>query len=267
MWKLDFNMHLIGGGVHWDPSWPATGPDHEYYHQNLAQNLTINLLSGYVLATFYTDTIATACAKFEHALGTVPIDDTDPDNLNAFHTSQLQFFSSQLNTIARLPISTNKRMADLYLEDTSTGDLKAVVDHFEVLQQSVKWVCLPFLTLRQDIARGVPGISRPTPTDLDIHLHGNTNTSPLGGMDYAAFLFMNLGYAKNLAARQHAFRARWFDPLHATQRLRGDVPPGVLTSGKGNRLKCFVDSQGNKSCIPSTDPADFCAGGGTICAT
>jgi len=267
MWKLDFNTHLLGGGKHWDPAWPATGPDHEYYHQNLAHNLTINLFSGYVLAAYYADTIATACAKFARALDTVPIDDADPDNLNAFHTSQLQFFSRQLNTIAQLPVSTTKRMADLYLEDTSTGDLRVVVDHFEAVQLTVKWVCLPFLTLRQDIARAVPGISRPTQTDLDIHLNGNTNTSPLGGMDYAAVLFMNLGYAKNLAARQHAYRARWFDPLHATQRARGEAPAGVLTSGKGNRLKCAVDAQGNKYCANSTDPADYCAGGGTICAT
>ena len=267
MWKWDINVNLIGGGKHWDPAWPGTGGDVDFYHVNLAQNLMINLMSGYVFGVYYQDSIAVSAGKLARELETVPVDDADPQRLNAFHTADLDFFAQRLGEIQQLPVAATHSMGALYTEDTTSGPLKEVVDLYEAVQQHLRWICVPFVTLRQDLTRGVPGLGRPSATDLDIHIKGNTHTSPMGGMDYQSFLVMNIAYAPNLAARQHAFRTRWFDPLNATDRAAGQAPAGVVTSGKGNRLKCAITPEGVRYCATSTDPADYCAGGGTICAT
>lgn len=264
-WKWDINVNLVGGGKHWDPSWPTPGPNQEFYHLNLAHNVMINLMSGYPLREYYSDSVSAAAERFRLAFASVPVDDQDLHKLVAFHQADLDDCDATLQAIAALPAATTTRMQDLYTGDTSSGDLATIVDRFESIQQHMRWICLPFVSLRQDLAHGVPGLRRPTAVDLDVHLNGNTNTAPMGDMDYKDFLLLQLAEPRNLAARQHAFRTRFLDPLNATQRVNGEVPAGMVTSGKGNGYKCMVDSHGQRYCAPTTQPEEYCANGGTIC--
>lgn len=223
-WVFDINYAVFGDGKHWttNPPAPVNGSLDDYWHQNLSHNLLSQLFHMRSFGWYYTSTINEVSLHFHDRFDTVPTSNTDLLRLAHFTEGDISIAKSLLQRIARHPLST-RRMQELYLHPFDT-QLDPIVDIFEILQLNLKWICIPFVALRQDIRAGLlQETDRPNSDMLQWHIHGDPTSSreALGPRNYEEFLQLDLSESGKRIARDKAFEERFFDSISPQERARG----------------------------------------------
>jgi hypothetical protein len=279
-WIWDMNMNILGTNVPWtsNPPEPVDGSYNDLWHQNLAHNILVNLFHGADFNWYYTSTVSTVATAFADRFLTIPVSDRDKLRLWNLTSSDVAFAVRQLTHIAAYNEASRITIQELYLNGTDRSQYDGIIDQFEILQLGIKWLCIPFVALRQDIRDGsISEGDRPDSTMLSIHLNGDNTRNGLASLDYKGFLTMSTANSKNAEARSYAFSSKFFDQKSISQRtnrtfisymdsdgisMKLEEPKIIIEPlGGGNGYKCKTNPT---RCEPGV-PADFCTGNGTSC--
>ena len=238
-WVWDMNYNILGENVHWttNPPKPVDGSLDYWWHTYLAHNLLTNLFHGMDFNWYYTSPIRTVVSHFIVAFDTVPTSESDTFRLASFMPQDIAIAQHLLDRIASHPLAT-RPLKDLYLQPYDK-ELDPIVDLFEIMQLSLRWICIPFVGLRQDIRLGLlDETDRPTEKDLQEHLFGTGDFISIGvaNMSYEDFLKGDNGDANFEQCRNLAFFLRFFDDNSPAERARG-LQLSSVGEGAASRLE------------------------------
>jgi hypothetical protein len=190
-------------------------------------------------------------------------------------------------------------MVDLYLDTFYTERapvkelLVEVLDDLRWFQETIKWICMPFLKYKIEDSTDDPGLDRPSEAQYRLHIYGSTAAVPIPGYPDAAimgignssfedFLFYSgadqADTDRYFNARRFAAGYYFFDPEHVDERVeRESLMAKALEMGEdtepyeykasntilsnSNGYKC--EMQGNvRKCVPGS-PSDYCVNNGS----
>jgi len=286
-WRISLNENLLSNIFENPfPSNPPTSTD----------RLTFNDYYGMRIATF----IDVFRSRLESVPSYARIDeegegvDTPQDKYSRFTSRRIKRAKSLLRGAkhrAEQNDASTLVMKDLYLDASYADPAKTeaiddIYEHFWSVQQALRWICMPFLQY-SDRENDTP-LARPSQQDLNQHLTTGTNDQgqpifPVGALTYRDFIYLPTGNAterqKYKRTREFAISKGFFDRQNVFERYTAklasnlaadfgaELPDYYMFGGGGNGYKCYTNSSGQRSCIPSSDPSDYCANGGQTCAT
>jgi hypothetical protein len=316
-WIVDMNYWIrpaddMGNPRHWSQVLP-TPPDGGDYEDDLARlpnvnqqyraclsdNTLINLFRDYSnhtnKLTFYNYyrgwSLDAVISFYIDRMPSILVDSMDNREKRAFHPSRVQSATMHLKRARSTAIEAATanptlpvlRMENLYLDTyyqhTQRPYLSSIRASLQAFQDSLRWICLPFLQFSDTPDSRNP---RPISGDLDRHLAGittgpaNDREIPFRDLDFYDLVFhdksttdlnraymngRNFATAKGFLHREQVHE-RYRRERRALLRLDLDesylLPADVDTNSGGNNKTCGCVGS-TRDCVYTPDATSYCA--------